>query len=96
MASESQIRIDFCTSPFNHGEAVEFSRSVTVEGPPSRLNVRVHVRSDVHAGASPEALGATRHQLLWDVSPPGRGERVVIRPLDEELGSSVFHGLIPE
>ena len=71
-------------------------REGAVEGPPLSVNVRVHGLGEVSAGTSPEALGVSRHQLLRDVSPRRRSGSIVIRPLDEELRSSVLHSPMPE
>ena len=96
MAFGSQIRIDFSTSHSTVAERLNLAVTERLSGPPSRPNVRFQVRREVHAGASPEELDVSRHQLLRDVSSGGPRGRVVIRPLDEELGSSVFHGSVPE
>ena len=91
-----KVQFDFCLSPFNSSGAVEFSRNEMTERPPLSVNVRVHVRGKVPFRAPPEALGVTRHQSLRDVSPRSPNGRVVIRPLDEELRSSVLHHSMPE
>ena len=83
-------------SQFNRSGVVELSRNGTAEGPSSRLNVCVHVSSEVPTRASMEELGVTRHQILRDVSSRSPSGRVVIRPLDEELRSSVLYGSRPE